>query len=182
VCAWQQNCELALVHLQAAATNINILSPSLHKVSCRMPSSGKDRGETPDWSCGTDQASRNGRSGHILKYPPRFMAAMGITSRSRGSIPGSCAELEPGAACYSFSQSPRSLWQESTASQGVSGKHSCHLSLLVGQCARLPSTCKVTCAMTTPCMVFNLAHAQRNCLQLRSRCHVSLCNDFSRAF
>jgi len=36
--------------------------------------------------------------------------------------------------------------------------------------------------MATPWVVFNLAHAQRNCLQLRSRCHVSWCNDFSRAF
>ena len=36
--------------------------------------------------------------------------------------------------------------------------------------------------MTTPWLVSSLAYAQRNCLQLRSRCHVSWCNDFSRAF
>ena len=69
----------------------------------------------------TQRARQNGRSDHILKYPPRLMAAMGITSRSRGSSPGSCAELEPGAACYGYSCSrfshfahnSRSFWQES---------------------------------------------------------------------
>ena len=106
---------------------------------------------------------------------------MGTTSRSRGSSPGSSAELEPGAACYgyipasydSLVHNSRSFWQESVNAQ-------LPLSLLVGQCAQLLSTRKVTYAMITTWVVFNLAHAQRNRLQLRSRCHVSLCNDFGR--
>jgi len=43
----------------------------------------------------TPRARQNGRSGHILKCVPRQVAAMGPTSRLRGSGPGGCTELEP---------------------------------------------------------------------------------------
>ena len=90
----------------AAGAAINILCPFLQLSSGLKLSAGTCwGGNSPHSLRHTPRTSRNGRSGHILKYPPRLMAAMGITSLSRGSSPGSCAELEPGAACYGYSSS-----------------------------------------------------------------------------
>ena len=107
-----------------AAVPINILCPFLQLSSGLNLFACICWGGIPPRSLRhTQRARQNGRSDHILKYPPRLMAAMGITSRSRGSSPGSCAELEPGAACYGYSCSrfshfahnSRSFWQESVS-------------------------------------------------------------------
>ena len=95
-----------VAHAQVAlATSLGCLgltSLSIYSVPCcnsvlvlSCPPAPAGGEFTPTLSDEAPRARQNGRSGHILKYVPRQVAAMGPTSRLRGSGPGGCTELGP---------------------------------------------------------------------------------------
>ena len=94
--AWQHDCDCAAARPQAAVVNINILCSFLQLSSgLNLSACTCWGGIHPHSLRHTPRARQDGRSDHILKYSLLQVAAMGITSRLRGSGPGGCAELEP---------------------------------------------------------------------------------------
>ena len=87
--AWRQfGCEWAAAP-SAAVVNSNILCPFLQLSSGLNLFACREWGGIPPHSLShTARARQNGRSDHILKHSLLQVAAMGITSRSRGSSPG----------------------------------------------------------------------------------------------
>ena len=81
--------EIGHARWQAAGVTINVLCPFLQLSSGLNLFACREWGGIPPHSLShTARARQNGRSDHILKHSLLQVAAMGITSRSRGSSPG----------------------------------------------------------------------------------------------
>ena len=81
--------EIGHARWQAAGVTINVLCPFLQLSSgLNLSACTCWGGIHPHSLRHTPRARQNGRSDHILKYRLQQVAAMGITSRLRGSSPG----------------------------------------------------------------------------------------------